>query len=254
MNYASIAHFYDLLHATLGEDRDFLLRRAAERSGPILELGSGTGRLLLPLAEAGYTVFGLDNDGEMLAIANQKRLASTTDVRERLTLIEADARKFSLEERFGLIAVMHNTFMHFDRQDRRRVLTQARRHLLPDGRLFIDVANPNEVVANTAEHVLQLERNELLDDTGERLLQFSTATLDAQEQVLRVTWIFDVSPVEGGTIRRFTAQTDYHLLYAHELELQLDETGFELVELLGDYHAVAYEEYSPRLIVVARLQ
>ena len=59
--YDQIAHYYDLTHADLTDDIDFILSLAQAVNGPILELGCGSGRLLLPLARAGFTVTGVDN-------------------------------------------------------------------------------------------------------------------------------------------------------------------------------------------------
>ena len=74
LSYDAIARYYDLSHQSLVEDIPFLLRVAAETGGPALELGCGSGRLLVPLARAGYAVTGVDNSPEMLARA-ELRLA-----------------------------------------------------------------------------------------------------------------------------------------------------------------------------------
>ncbi len=66
--YDQIARFYDLTHAELTADLPFVLQLASEAGGPILELGCGSGRLLLPLARAGHSVIGLDLSGAMLAM------------------------------------------------------------------------------------------------------------------------------------------------------------------------------------------
>ena len=57
--YDQIAHYYDLTHADLTEDIDFILDLARQSNGPILELGCGSGRLLLPLARAGFMTVGV---------------------------------------------------------------------------------------------------------------------------------------------------------------------------------------------------
>ena len=75
---------YDREH--FGEDEDIgfyqsLCRRLAPKK--ILELGCGTGRITLPLAEIGFEVVRLDNQPEMLRKAEERRLRSQPKVRTR---------------------------------------------------------------------------------------------------------------------------------------------------------------------------
>jgi SAM-dependent methyltransferase len=70
--YEQTAKYYDLVHAELKDDIPLVLTLAGQGKGPILELGCGTGRLLLPLARAGYEVIGLDNSPAMLAKAKAR--------------------------------------------------------------------------------------------------------------------------------------------------------------------------------------
>ena len=70
--YATLARYYDQIHTTLTADVPFILKQVKKQGGPVLELGCGTGRLLFPLAEAGFPVTGVDNSSEMLNIARQR--------------------------------------------------------------------------------------------------------------------------------------------------------------------------------------
>src|ERR1700677_3975576 len=82
---------YDREH--LGDDEDIgfylsLSRRLAPRK--VLELGCGTGRIALPLAELGFEVIGLDNQPEMLQKAEERRRQARNEIRERLQFFEGD--------------------------------------------------------------------------------------------------------------------------------------------------------------------
>src|SRR5260370_41347447 len=68
-DYGLIAPFYDVEHARFDEDIDLYMNFAELRGGPLLELACGSGRLLLPLAQAGYEVTGVDTSASMLALA-----------------------------------------------------------------------------------------------------------------------------------------------------------------------------------------
>ena len=60
------AALYHLHHLGYTEDLNFWLAEAERAGGPILELGCGTGRIMLPLLEKGTRIYGLDNDPHML--------------------------------------------------------------------------------------------------------------------------------------------------------------------------------------------
>ena len=82
------ARFFDADYAGYLDDLPLLEAYAQRTGSPLLELGCGTGRLLIPLAEAGYRVTGVDLSPEMLRIARAK--AEAAGVAESVTLIEGD--------------------------------------------------------------------------------------------------------------------------------------------------------------------
>jgi 2-polyprenyl-3-methyl-5-hydroxy-6-metoxy-1,4-benzoquinol methylase len=88
---------YDALKAQ--NDVAFYLAQAQATSGPVLEIGCGTGRVTIPLAAAGVDITGLDVSASMLEEAKRKA------ERQGLCInwIEADGRNFDLGRRFALI-------------------------------------------------------------------------------------------------------------------------------------------------------
>src|ERR687886_680839 len=95
-SYDSIPEFgllYDSVPAYAARrDVQFYVAEAARAHGPVLELGCGTGRVLLPMARAGATVVGLDGSREMLARCRAKLQAESEATRDRVTLREGDVR------------------------------------------------------------------------------------------------------------------------------------------------------------------
>ena len=144
LTYDAIARFYDLSHKTLVDDIPFLLRQAAETGGPALELGCGSGRLLVPLARAGIAVTGVDNSPEMLARAAVRLAGEPAEVRGRVRLVEGDVRSLALPgaEPFALAYFGYNTFLHLDETAAAATLRRLRPLLRPGARLLIDVDHP----------------------------------------------------------------------------------------------------------------
>ena len=89
-------------------------------------------------------------------------------------------------------------------------------------------------------------------ETGELIVHLASNRLDTVEQILHITWIYDVSPPHGGPVQRTVAQGAYHYRYPHQLELLLQEAGYQLSHYWGDYDQSAYAETSDRLIVLAK--
>jgi SAM-dependent methyltransferase len=131
--------WHDLECGRYDADLPFWRALAAERSGPILDVGAGTGRVALPLAQDGHTVTALDLDAQLLGELDRR----AGDL--GLVTVAADARGFSLEARFGLILVPMQTIQLLGgAEGRQAFLSRAREHLHPGGRLAVAVADQLE--------------------------------------------------------------------------------------------------------------
>ncbi len=105
-------------------------RLAAERGGPVLDLGAGTGRVALHLAAHGHEVVAVDLDAELLAALEERAAERGLDVEAH----RADARSLSLGRRFPLIlAPMQLMHMLGGSENRRLTLAAAAAHLEPGG-------------------------------------------------------------------------------------------------------------------------
>src|SRR5437667_7900348 len=91
------AEVYDAYtSASIDGDVEFYVDEARRAGSPVLELGCGTGRILLPIAAAGIEVVGVDRAPRLLAVARHKAAALDPDVQRRIELVDADMRGFSL--------------------------------------------------------------------------------------------------------------------------------------------------------------
>src|SRR5436190_6139362 len=92
------APFYDWENArTLGRrDVPFWRRVAKEATGPVLELGCGTGRVSLPLARAGIDLVGIDRSAAMLARLARRRPKHATNL---LHIVRGDIRALPFRRR-----------------------------------------------------------------------------------------------------------------------------------------------------------
>jgi SAM-dependent methyltransferase len=99
----------------------------------VLDLGCGTGRHTIPLASGGYTMVGLDRDGDALAEVRH-------DADAPLSLVRADLRAIPVRAAtLDAVICMWQSFGHFDDATNRRVLRDVARALRPGGRLLLDI-------------------------------------------------------------------------------------------------------------------
>ena len=251
--YDTIAHYYDLTHAGLTADLPLLHQLAQQAKGPLLECGCGTGRVLISLARAAYTITGLDSSEAMLAQAQAKLAQEAPDVQAKVSLVQADITDFEVDGRYALALIPYNTFLHLPPTQITQALGCLQRHLVADSRLFIDLANPFAVAQTPNDRMLTLEHTFTDPATEHTVMQLASNWLDDEAQILHITWIYDAFPAPGGLIHRTISQFKYHYLYPHQLELRLRQSGFQLEALWGDYDRSPFNEESNRLLVIARV-
>lgn len=249
--YKTIARYYDSEHHDKTEDLAFYEALAETYGEPILIIGSGTGRILLHLADAGYTVHGIERETAMRERAEAKRTA-LPHLREGTTLHAGDALTVPLDERFNLVILPYNTFMHFLTLDaQRKLLRRVRGWLAEGGKLVIDLPSAGDAFAGADTDALTLEREFIDLETGHLVMQQSVSRLDRATQTMDVTWIYDEVGADG-VLRRTVAPTRIHYYFLNEITLLLESCGFALEEVYGDFDESPFEDGAPRMIVTAR--
>ncbi len=250
-NYDDFARYYDADFRDYTDDLP-LYRQMAQRTGdPLLELMCGTGRILVPLAQEGYHITGVDISASMLEIA-RTRLAEQ-NIASRASLITGDVRTVELPAAtFALAFVAINSFMHLERvSDQLDALATIRHALTPDGLLIIDLFNPNPAEIINEDSRLVLERHYPLD--GKHVYKTVAVDSDIATQTSYVTYFYDETDATGPMSRR-VMHFRLRWLYRYELEHLLARAGFMLKSLYGSYDLEPYTSTSERLIAVAALR
>jgi SAM-dependent methyltransferase len=138
---AEAAQYYDLQPGPF-DDIPFYISRIPSKEAAILELGCGTGRVLLPLvAHCGY-IHGLDISEAMLAICRQK-LQGANISEERASAEIADITRFDLGRAFNFIIAPFRVLQNLETDAQVDGLFDSiRQHLAPSGRCILNVFNP----------------------------------------------------------------------------------------------------------------
>lgn len=249
--YARIARYYDSEHWDKDEDFAFYDSIVDEIGGPVLVVGSGTGRLAAQLAAQDHHVHGIEIEKAMLdrATANPKVQAV---LGKTLFFHQGDALKVKLSEQFNCAIVPYNTFMHFtEEDDQRKLLKRIHDGLNAGGVLLLDLPNAGEAFSAQDTETLTYERDFIDRDTGHLVIQQSISRLDRVEQIMDVKWVYDEIDDEGRVIRTFVPVRLYYF-FRRELELLLESVGFEVEAVMGDFDGTPFEDGVPRMIFIAR--
>jgi SAM-dependent methyltransferase len=160
-SYLIAAKYYDSAYAAMDlVDAPFYVDLAKESGGPVLEIGCGTGRVLLPTAREGVEIHGVDNSAPMLAALREKIAREESTVRERITLHASDMRNFRLNRTFPLVTIPFRPLQHmFTVADQVAALKSAAAHVADGGMLAFDVFYPKfeRIPLGIGEEILEAE-------------------------------------------------------------------------------------------------
>jgi len=252
--FPDLAAIYDSVPAyATRRDVQFYIDEASNGAGSVLEVGCGTGRILLPIARSGHTIDGLDASPAMLERCRSKLSGEADTVRGRVNLHEGDARAFDLGRKFDLIIAPFRVVQHLTTiEDQLGFLDSVARHLRPGGRLTFDVFNPNFTALVSADGI---EREDTPDTTLPDGRTFRRAG-----RVSRVRWIDQVSEIEliyyisgepGGKTERHVQSFDMRWFLRAELVHLLERGGFRVRSIHGDFDRSPLTDKSPEQIVCA---
>lgn len=241
------AEAYDLIQAGQ-EDVPFYVEEGRKAGSPVLELGCGTGRLLIPLARAGLEVVGLDADEAILAVCRRKLDGWGEIIRARVSLLRADMRGFHLDRRFRLILLSCNTLNVFlEAKERLSVLRLCREHLAEGGRVLIESTVPDVGFLKERdgrERVFEFTE----PSTGDEFIYRVTARCDLEKRVDRAE-VFLERRSEGGLVdSAFEVQLST-FLYPQELDGEAREAGLKVLHLWKDHQRGPFNS-SARLVIL----
>lgn len=232
----ALVDYYDLFFK--GEDGDvaFYVEEAQKAGSPVLELGCGTGRILIPVAEAGVEITGLDASKEMLSSIRHKVSELGESVRSRIEIVEGDMTGFSLGGKFNLVMIPCRAFLHLMTPDeQRKALGCIWEHLADNGKLIVNVFDPRlDVLLDDPNAPGQIEET-IAPKSGNRVTMRCTAVHDPLRQVLEADFAFEEFDSEGKRISRVHAPLTLRWIYRWEMQYLLELCGFTVEALYGDF-------------------
>ena len=212
---------------------------------------AGTGRLAIPLAEAGHSVTGVDLDPAMLDRARKRALGTATA--DRLRLVEADVVGLRLPDagRFGLAFIALNSLLVLPTQAAQRAAFRALAdHLAPGGLAVVDVWLPDaeDLARFDGRIVLSWPRRD--PESGAFVTKAGSAQHDATSASVTLTTIFEEGD-QGAPPRRWVRSDRLRLVSADELRGFAEEAGLTVEAVAGSYDMGPLGPGSERAILLA---
>jgi SAM-dependent methyltransferase len=254
--YASSADYYDYVEVYRHRpDVGLYVEESVRSGGPVLELGCGSGRVLVPTARAGVEITGLDASPRMLARCAALLDGENIEIRSRASLVAGDMRGFSLDREFALVTIPFRPFQHLlTVDDQIACLTCIRRHLSEAGRLIFDIFNPSlEILVNTPlGEELQIEEPFSLPDGRQVQRKSKIVRHDRLNQVTDHELIYYITD-GGGYIERVIHAFSLRNTFKFEMEHLLSRLGFTVENVFADFGRTPFgSKYPGELIFVAK--
>jgi len=246
--YPMFYHGHHLLHM---DDLIFWKKMATEANGQILELGCGTGRILIPLAKSGCAITGIDDDSAMLSYL-QKQITPELENKIDIYLLDI-TESFDLGIKFPLIIFPCNTYSTFNSHLRQAILRNIKLHLAPNGLFVFSIPNPAILKALDPEGEPELEDRFQHPETGQTIEVYSSWWKESDPRgvpFLTFQWVYHHLK-NNSEIEIFETTTSHVLDPLEKYLSDLDDAGLIKKQMFGDFENRSYTQKSTYCILVA---
>jgi ubiquinone/menaquinone biosynthesis C-methylase UbiE len=254
--YSVVSEFYDYVVPYRNRhDVDFFVEMARESGSPVLEVGCGSGRILVPTANIGIEIVGLDLSSSMLSLCREKLSRESEEVRGRVQLVQGDMRDFDIGREFRLVTTPFRPFQHLIAvEDQLACLNSIHKHLVEGGTFILDIFNPHLKWLADEEYINKTEDEpEFTMPDGRKVVRrgriLTRDTVNQRQEVELAHCVTYPDGYEETLTQRFWMR----YFFRFEVEHLLARAGFEVENIYSDYDKSSLGEKEPgELIFVAR--
>lgn len=207
-------------------------RHLAGRPGPLLEFGTGTGNLSIPLARAGYRFDSVDISPYMQAVARLKLSNEDERVVRNVNLIVADATTYESPEPCNSIVMPEGILIAIaDAEVQMALLRSCHRNLKARGRIFTDFFQP---YYKAIDQGTLTEHTRFRTPDGKLYLMTMEITTDRYTQVQQ--WKATYTLVENGEQREpVEVILQFRYVFCSEVRWMLQAAGFCAIDIDVDF-------------------
>jgi SAM-dependent methyltransferase len=238
------AGFYDLIYHQIrdGVDNRFYLDKIKNTSGKVLEVGTGTGRLLTEALENGADIYGIDISPTML---NYLKAKLNIEQQKRISL--QNIIDFTSDNKYDLIVAPFRVFMHLtEKADQLDALNNVYYHLNPGGQFIFDVFVPDlRPLINGLENVTDFEGEY---EPGKRVKRIVSTKPDLLNQIINITFRFEWN--DGNSNYSKEWKTPLRYFFRFELEHLVERSKFKKYRIAGDFNGNELDDDSKEFILI----
>ena len=253
-NFHYPAEYYDEDYSLGVPDRGdipFYGKYARQMGSPVLELGCGTGRLLIPIAQEGIECYGLDMSREMLGVCETKaRTLQLPNVHLKCSSMD----RFEYDQQFTMIYIPFRSFQHLlSTEEQLRCLELIRQHLKDDGLFILDVFAPNisKIAAYSKHQDWEKDFSRKNSQTESTITRYYQARADLAAQTMEVSMQWEERDANGSLVARKKGEFQLRYFFRFELEHLLVRTGFEPT-FYGHFDERPYDYVSGEIVAVCK--
>jgi len=235
-NYDVVSDIYDV-YVPVTFDIDFFVNETKKSSGEVLELMSGTGRVSIPLLEAGVKLTCVDISAKSNQILKRKleQKGLMADV------YQMNVCELEIPKKFGMIIIPFHSFAHIiSIADQRDALGRIHQHLLPGGTFICTLQNPVIRQLSVDDQLHLVGRNPLIDEQGSLLLWYTETKDPDDDHVVNSMLFFEFYDAHGEMKSKRFFEVHFRLSSKDEFEELARTAGFSVKAFYGDY---TYQEF-----------
>ncbi len=243
-DYDAVADLYDIyVPATF--DIDFFLQETKKTTGDVLELMSGTGRVSIPLLQAGVRLTCVDLSAASNAILENKlrQLSLHADI------YQMDVCELALHSQYDMVIIPFHSFAHITSpDDQLKALDRIRQHLRPGGTFICTLGNPAVRQKDVDAQLRLALKHSLPDGRGTLLLWIAEENNADDPEVVEAMQFYEEYDNEGVLRSKRLLELHFRLSGRTEFEALARAAGFEVRAFYGDYSRAEFTDDSPFMI------
>ncbi|MBA31656.1 MAG: hypothetical protein CL748_03910 [Chloroflexi bacterium] len=251
MNYKDWAEWYDIFYSSSEhKEENYYTEISKNIEGNILEIGVGTGRIAIRLAEIGKTIIGIDSSSEMIEKAKEK--ISEKKLSKKITLIIADMLNFNLDEKFNLIIIPANTLLLCnDEEEQTKVLINCQKHLTDNGKLIFNVYYPDNEMINENNNE-KFMFNTVNIKNGGRYILYSKNDFDIISQTNESTQFIEKVDHNGNVLFQKKLKVKTRYLYPEDIIKLCEKSNLSVENMSRDFSDLPINQTTDNIVVVAK--
>lgn len=225
-------------------DIDFFLNEAKKTKGKVLELTSGTGRVSMPLLNAGIDLTCVDYSREMLAVLKKKIEKSGLNCQVH----KMDITELSLDKKYDLILIPFNSLSEItEKRNHKKTIEGVYNHLTETGVFICTLHNPKIRLKTIDGTLRQMGKYQISNDRT-LIMQYIFNYSD-KSQIVSGLQFYEIYDDSNNLIGKRYLDVNFYLFQKKEFEELIESVGFRIIDLYGDYYYSRFdEETSPYMI------